>query len=181
MQTFGQGVRFIPKLLWSLHFVLKGKTPLNQDILVVCDILECFLELLRSFHMIVISGSIVLKWDSIFCWICYHFQTLIWSGLSSYQTQTQGPSIWCCYLGCFACVQLHAFGLTNTFALFINNMSPSSWSILISLTSSPPMTFLFSPCWRGSYRIVRINVGNFWEPSLCHHEVCDLDVSRNLL
>ena len=159
---------------------MKGKTPLNRDILVVCDILEYFLELSQSFHVTVISGSIVLKWGSIFCWIYYHVQTLFWSGLSSNQTQTQGPSR-CCYLWCFSWVQLHAFGLTNTFALFIKYMSPSYWSILISLLSSPPMTFLFFPCWRGSYRTVHINVGNFWEPSLCHHEVCVLDVGSNLL
>ena len=61
VHIIGQGVRLIPKLLRSLRFVLKGKTPLNRDILVACDILECFLELLQCFHVTVISGSVVLK------------------------------------------------------------------------------------------------------------------------
>jgi hypothetical protein len=43
------------------------------------------------------------------------------------------------------------------------------------------MTFLFSACWRYSYWTFGINVGNFWEPSLCHHEVCVLDVGSDFL
>jgi hypothetical protein len=38
-----------------------------------------------------------------------------------------------------------SFGLTNTFALFLQHMSPLSWSIQISLLLSPSMTFLFLP------------------------------------
>ena len=59
VHNIGQGVRFIPKLLRSLGFALKGKLPLNRDILVVFDILEYFLELLQGFHVTVISGSVV--------------------------------------------------------------------------------------------------------------------------
>ena len=61
VHIIGQEVRFISKLLRSLRFALEGKTPLNRDILVVCDILECFSELLQSFHVTVMSGSVVLK------------------------------------------------------------------------------------------------------------------------
>jgi hypothetical protein len=43
------------------------------------------------------------------------------------------------------------------------------------------MTFLFSPCWRYSYWTFGINVGNLLEPSLCHHEVCVLDVGSDFL
>jgi hypothetical protein len=43
------------------------------------------------------------------------------------------------------------------------------------------MTFLFSPYWRYSYWTFGINVGNLWEPSLCHHEVCVLDVGSEFL
>jgi hypothetical protein len=37
-----------------------------------------------------------------------------------------------------------SFGLTNTFASSLQHMIPSHWSILISLSLSPSMTFLFS-------------------------------------
>jgi hypothetical protein len=52
---------------------------------------------------------------------------------------------------------------------------------LNKLVVEPSMTFLFSPYWRYSYWTFGINVGNLWEPSLCHHEVCVLDVGSDFL
>jgi hypothetical protein len=35
--------------------------------------------------------------------------------------------------------------------------------------------------WRYSYWTLGINVGNLWEPSLCHHKVCVLDFGSEFL
>jgi hypothetical protein len=72
------------------------------------------------------SSLSVLKQDSISSldMLSYHLWFEI--GLSSNQTQSQGLSWWCFYLWYFTVVHLHPFGLTNTFALFIQYMSPSS-------------------------------------------------------
>jgi hypothetical protein len=73
------------------------------------------------------------------------------------------------------------FGPTNIFALFLQHMSPSSWSIEMSLLLSPSMTSLFSPCLKRFIWTFGNSVGNLLEPSLCHHEVCVLDVESEFL
>jgi hypothetical protein len=52
---------------------------------------------------------------------------------------------------------------------------------LISLLLSPSMTFLFPPILKDSYWTFDTSIGKFWEPSLCYHEVCVLDVGSDLL
>jgi hypothetical protein len=127
------------------------------------------------------SSLFVLKQDSMFSLDMLSSHLWFEFGLSANQTQSQGLSWLCFYSWCFTVAHLHAFGLTNTFALFIQHMSPSSWNILISLLLSPSMTFLSSPWSRSSCWTFGTNIGNFWEPTSCHREVCALDVGRVFL
>ena len=76
-------------------------------------------------------------------------QSLIWFGLSSNQTQSQGPSLMMFNLWCFASLHLHVLGLTNISASFIYQIIPSYWSILVRLLLSPSITFLLPPCLKG--------------------------------
>jgi hypothetical protein len=124
------------------------------------------------------SNLSVLKQDDISSLDMLSSHLWIEIGLSSNQAQSQGLSWWCFYLWYFTIVHLHAFGLTNTFALFIQHISPSSWNILISLLLSPLTTFLSSPCSRSSCWTIGASVGNFWEPTLYHREACVLVVGR---
>jgi hypothetical protein len=128
-----------------------------------------------------LSSLSVLKQDSISSLDMLSSHLWFEIGLSSNQAQSQGLSWWCFYLWYFTVVHLHAFGLTNNFALFIPHVSSSSWNILISLLLSPLTTFLSSPCLRSSCWTINASVGNFWEPTMSHREACVLVVARIFL
>jgi hypothetical protein len=79
-----------------------------------------------------LKGYLVLfmmKQDSISTLNLLSSQSLIWVGLSSNQTRSEGQSWWCFYLWFSLEYLIISFGLTNTFALFLQHMSPLSWSI----------------------------------------------------
>ena len=97
-------------------------------------------------------------------------QSLIWVGLSSNQTQNQGLSWWCFTLmfrwSRFPCHWSHRYACPVH-----TTYESSSWSILISLLTSPSIAFSFLHVWKDSIRTVDSNVGNLSEPSSCHHVV----------
>jgi hypothetical protein len=65
----------------------------------------------------------MLKQDNIFSLDPLSSHLWFEFGLSTNQSQPQGLSLWC-----FIEYTFTSFGLTNTFALFLQHMSPSSWS-----------------------------------------------------
>ena len=107
---------------------------------------------------------------------------LIWFGLSSNQTQFQGLSWWCFFSWCFTWVHLHVLW-SDQYCCLVQTTYGSIFLECSDKFDVEPNDdiLIFSKLRLDSCGIIGINVGNFWEPSRSHLEVCVLDVRSDLL